>query len=85
MEVKRKIEDISTHSGKLRCERKASIRNCLKESVNVINSCWTSDKSLNSGQLSIKLSALSKQYRFETGRQAIPMHNVHLLRWYSCT
>jgi hypothetical protein len=50
MEAKRKNEDITTHSGKLRCERKASIRNSLKESVNIINNCWISDKSLNSGQ-----------------------------------
>ncbi|XP_023723510.1 prolyl 3-hydroxylase OGFOD1 isoform X2 [Cryptotermes secundus] len=48
MEMKRKVEDITTHSGKLRCERKASFRNHLKENVNAINNCWTSDRSLHS-------------------------------------
>jgi hypothetical protein len=49
MEFKRKIEDVATGSVKVRCQRKASIRNCVKENVKVINDYWISDRSLQSG------------------------------------
>jgi hypothetical protein len=49
MELKRRIEDVAPGSVKVRCERKASIRNCVKESVKVINDFWISDRSFHSG------------------------------------
>lgn len=59
MELKRKSEDVTAQSGKVRCERNASIRNSLKESVNVINDSWISNKSLHSGQCRINLALLA--------------------------
>jgi len=49
MELKRRIEDVATGSVKVRCERKASIRNCVRENVKVINDYWISNRSLHSG------------------------------------
>jgi hypothetical protein len=49
MELKRKNENITTDCVKLRCERKASIRKRLKESVDVLNDCWVSDRTLHTG------------------------------------
>jgi hypothetical protein len=49
MEFKRRNEDVATGSVKLRCERKATIRNCVKESAKVINDHWNSNRSLHSG------------------------------------
>jgi hypothetical protein len=49
MELKRGIEDVATGSVKVRCERRASIRNCVRENVKVINDHWISNRSLHSG------------------------------------
>jgi hypothetical protein len=49
MELKRKNEDITTDCLKLRCERKASIRDRLKENASIIKDCWISDRSLHTG------------------------------------
>jgi hypothetical protein len=49
MEFKRRNEDAAIGSVKVRCERKALIRNCVKENVKVINDYWISDRSLQSG------------------------------------
>ncbi|GFG40709.1 hypothetical protein Cfor_03393 [Coptotermes formosanus] len=49
MEFKRRNDDFATGSVKLRCERKASIRNCVKEKAKVVNDHWISDRSLHSG------------------------------------
>jgi hypothetical protein len=49
MEFKRRIEDVATGSVKVRCERRASIRNCVRENVKVINDYWISDRLLDSG------------------------------------